>query len=174
MLQLSADEKKAWTANSGSASVSSLSLIGTDRKHIPVGGVPMGFALSPDGKRLYVATRSSNEVVVIGTAKDDVISRVRVPGEPVRLAVTPDGRFLAVTLIASGELAVLDTRTLKEVRRLPVGARSEGIVLDPTGGVGYASAQAANKILKFSLRDWTPILTIPTIAPQPDPIIVLK
>jgi YVTN family beta-propeller protein len=173
MLHLSADEKKVWTANSGSGTVTSLSLTGDARKHINVGGVPMGFALSPDGTRLYVATRSSNEVVIIDTATDEVTTRLTVTGEPVRLQVTPDGRYLGVTLIASGELALIDTWSMREFHRIPIGARAEGLTFDPRRQIGYASAQAANKIVKFSLRDWKPLGTIDTVAPQPDPVIVL-
>lgn len=174
MLQLSAREDKIWTANSGSGTVTSLPLAGGEPKHIQVGGVPMGFALSPDGARLYVATRSANEVVIIDTATDKVTTRLTVPGEPVRLQVTPDGRYLGATLIASGELALIDTWSMREFQRIPIGARAEGLTFDPKRAVGYASAQAANKIVRFSLKDWKPLGAIETVAPQPDPILVLR
>ena len=174
MVQLNADERKAYTANAGSGTVTALSLTKPDeRKHINVGGVPMGFAMSPDGKRLFVTTRSGNEVVVIDTASDTVLTRVEVAGEPVRMQLTQDGQLLAVTCIASGEMAVLETITFRERKRIPIGARAEGITFDLKRRTGYASAQAANKIVKFSLKDWSVIKEIPTSAPQPDPVIVL-
>jgi YVTN family beta-propeller protein len=174
MLHLSADERKVWTANSGSGTVTSLSLTGGPRKHINVGGVPMGFAMSPDGTRLYVATRSGNEVVIIDTATDEVTTRLTVPGEPVRLQVTADGRYLGATLIATGELALIDTWSMREFQRILIGARAEGLTFDPKRRIGYASAQAANVIVRFSLRDWKPMGTIDTVAPQPDPILILR
>jgi YVTN family beta-propeller protein len=173
MLHLSADERKVWTANSGSGTVTSLSLTGGPRKHIQVGGVPMGFAMSPDGARLYVATRSGNEVVIIDTETDEVTTRLTVPGEPVRLQVTPDGRYLGATTIATGELALIDTWSMREFQRILIGARAEGLTFDPKRRTGYASAQAANVIVKFSLRDWKPLGIIETVAPQPDPILIL-
>jgi YVTN family beta-propeller protein len=174
MVQLSVDETKLWTANAGSGSVTSLSLTNPgQRKTINVGGVPMGFALSPDGKRLFVTTRSGNEVVVIDTETDSVATRVDVEGEPVRMALTTDGGLLAVTCIASGEMAVLETVTFRERKRIKIGARAEGITFDVKRGAGYASAQADNKVVKFSLKDWSVIKQIPAAAPQPDPIIVL-
>lgn len=175
MVQLSADETKLWTANAGSGSVTSIPLTNTGaRKNIKVGGVPMGFALSPDGKRLFVTTRSGNEVVVVDTADDSVLTRVDVEGEPVRMALTADGSLLAVTCIASGEMAVLETITFRGRKRIKIGARAEGITFDLKRGVGYASAQADNKVVQFSLKDWSVIKTIPTAAPQPDPIIILR
>src|SRR5260370_9819688 len=71
MLALRHDETKAWTANAGSGTVTALRLGAASPVpvHIPVGGVPMGLALSSDERRLYPATRSCNEVVVIDTRK---------------------------------------------------------------------------------------------------------
>jgi hypothetical protein len=85
----------------------------------------------------------------------------------------PDDRFLLVTLIGSGELAVLDTATEKPVARFMVGGAAEGVTIDTRTGFGYASAQAANKVVKFSLTDWRPVLEIATDA-SPDPVEVLQ
>ena len=80
-----------------------------------------------------------------------------------------------MTLIGSGELlAVLDTAAPRS--RSPdslVGGAAEGVTIDTRTGFGYASAQAANKVVKFSLTDWRPVLEIATDA-SPDPVEVLQ
>jgi DNA-binding beta-propeller fold protein YncE len=95
---------------------------------------------------------------------------MEVKGQPVRCHLTPDEKYLIVTLIESGEVAVLDAMTLQERNRFRAGMNAEGINIDPAGLYLYISAQGDNKVLKYSLRDWQPVLEIKTAA-RPDPII---
>jgi YVTN family beta-propeller protein len=47
---------------------------------IPVGHNPRGVALSPDGKRLYVANRLDDSISVIDTSKEEVVSTIDLGG----------------------------------------------------------------------------------------------
>jgi YVTN family beta-propeller protein len=47
---------------------------------IPVGHNPRGVALSPDGKRLYVANRLDDSITVIDTAAENVVSTIDLGG----------------------------------------------------------------------------------------------
>jgi YVTN family beta-propeller protein len=47
---------------------------------IPVGHNPRGVVLSPDGKRLYVANRLDDNITVIDTAADQVVSTIDLGG----------------------------------------------------------------------------------------------
>jgi len=47
---------------------------------IPVGHNPRGVALSPDGKRLYVANRLDDNITIIDTATDKVVSTLDLGG----------------------------------------------------------------------------------------------
>lgn len=173
MVAVTPDEKSAFVANSGTGDVSMVDLESRQEvKRIGVGGVPMGLALGPDGKRLFVATRTSNGVAVIDADQRKVVRIIEISGQPVRVHLTPDGRWLLVTLIDSGELAVVDAQELTLHRRLAMGQRVEGLTVDPAGHFGYASVQAENKVVKFSLGDWKPVLEIKT-GQRPDPLIVL-
>jgi YVTN family beta-propeller protein len=173
MTAVTQDEKKAYTTNSGTATVTAIWL---DRSmplvHIPVGGVPMGLALTADGSRLYAANRTGDAVVVIDTRTDKVTHKIRITGNPTRLLLTPDGKYLLVSLIEAGDVAVMDTTTLRVVHRFHAGANVEGMTVDKTGQFGYVSAQGDNKVVKFSLNSWKPQLEIKT-ASRPDPLAVL-
>jgi YVTN family beta-propeller protein len=59
---------------------------------VPVGGNSRGVAVSPDGRKVYVANLTSNTVSVIDTATNAVIATVPVGLLPAGVAVTPDGR----------------------------------------------------------------------------------
>ena len=56
---------------------------------IPVGSAPKGLALSPDGKRLYVANRTDDSISVIDTAARKVTATLSLEGPA---ALTPERR----------------------------------------------------------------------------------
>jgi YVTN family beta-propeller protein len=174
MVVITRDERKAYTANSGSGSVTAIDLkMNKAIKHISIGGVPMGLELSHDGRTLYAVNRTGDQLLAIDTVKDEVARKVEIKGQPVRLRLTRDGKHLLVPLIQSGEVAVVETATLREVHRFRAGANAEGVNVDDEGRFGYVSAQGEDKVVKFSLRDWRPALEIKTAA-RPDPMFILK
>ncbi|MGH9936384.1 MAG: YncE family protein [Blastocatellia bacterium] len=173
MVVITRDERKAYTANSGSGSVTAIDLkSGKVIKHISIGGVPMGLELSHDGRTLYAVNRTGDQLLVIDTRKDEVTRKIEIKGQPVRLRLTRDGRHLIAPLIQSGEVAIIETATLREIHRFRAGANAEGVNIDDAGKFGYVSAQGEDKVVKFSLRDWRPALEIKTAA-RPDPIVII-
>lgn len=173
MVSVRADESRAFVANCGTADVSVIDLKAKqETQRISVGGIPMGMTLSADGRTLWVTNRVANGVAVIDTESGKVTRIIEITGHPVRTVLTHDGRWLLVTLIDSGEVAVVDARKQTLERRIPIGRRVEGLTIDPAGQFGYASAQADNKVVRFSLADWKPTLEILT-EPRPDPLVVL-
>ncbi len=174
LVAVTADERQAWTADSGSGTVSVIDLRARrQRGSVEVGGVPMGIALTPDEKTLLVGTRSGNQVVVADAVTNAVKRRLGMPGQPSRIAVSPDGRFAYTSLGESGEVAVLDLASMEEVRRARAGGHPEGIRLDPEGGTLFVSAQADNRTLRFRLPQLE-VMTVFETAPKPDPVFLLR
>jgi YVTN family beta-propeller protein len=172
MVTVTTDERTAYLANSGAGTVSVIDLAARkETSEISIGGVPMGMALTSDGQKLFATNRTANGVAVIDTAAGKVVRMIELPGQPVRAQLTASERHLLVTLIDAGELAVVDSRDLSVLRRLKVGQRVEGLMIDAEGRFAYASAQADNKVVKFSLSDWRPVLEIKT-AERPDPLLI--
>lgn len=58
---------------------------------------PSGMALSPDGRRLYVAESGINAIGVFDATTLKVLGHIPTAWYPYRVAVSPDGRRLAVT-----------------------------------------------------------------------------
>ena len=54
-----------------------------------VGNFPLGVAVDPDGKKVYVTNLGSSDVSVIDTATNTVITTVHVEKRPAGVAVTP-------------------------------------------------------------------------------------
>jgi YVTN family beta-propeller protein len=174
MVAVAPDEKAAFVANSGNGTLSFIDLeAGQEVRRVSIGGVPMGMALTADGKTLFATNRTANGVAVIDTAERKVKRMIEISGQPVRASLTPEGKWLLVTCIDSGEVALVDAKELTLLRRLTIGQRLEGIIVDPSGRFAYASAQADNKVIKFSLDPWQRVLEIPTRT-RPDPLILLQ
>lgn len=174
LVAVTADERQAWTADSGSGTVSVIDLRARrQRGSVEVGGVPMGIALTPDEKTLLVGTRTANQVVVLDAVTNTVKRRIGVAGQPSRITVSPDGRFAYTSLIESGEVAVLDLGSMEEVKRARVGSHAEGIRLDAESGTLFVSAQGDNRTVRFRLPELEAITVFET-ASKPDPIFLLR
>ena len=88
---------EAFVVNSGNSSVSVVDK--TRRGYgvvatIPVDPEPRGCALTPDGKKLYVASFTSGTVVVIDTRSKRVSSTIKVGGNPWAIAIVKNRVFV--------------------------------------------------------------------------------
>lgn len=95
---------------------------------IPVGSVPVGGAVTPDGAELHVADPASDTVFVIATASNTVTATYPVGDEPVALAVRPDGAVVYVANAASGTVSVVSTSANPAVlvAQAPPGTATQG------------------------------------------------
>lgn len=82
---------------------------------------PAGLAVSPDGKKLYIALDDRDQVAEADVATGQVLRRAAVHGGPFGLSINPEGSSLFVACKNGDRLAVLDSSSLKEVGSVPVG-----------------------------------------------------
>ncbi len=173
MLAVSPDEKRAYTANTGSGTVSLIALeSAATATRVVIEGLPQGFAWSRDRRRLYVSNRAGDAVLALDPVTLAVQGRLDVRGQPHRLSLVPNGRHLLASAIGSGDVVVIDAGSLREVTRVRAGKRADGVAVDAAGRFGYVAVQDEDKVVKFSLADWTPVLEIKTRA-KPDPVRVV-
>jgi YVTN family beta-propeller protein len=97
---------------------------------------PFGMAVTPDGKRVYVANFSAPTVSVIDTATNAVVATVTgLQNTPTDLAVTPDGKNVYVSNDDSstntGFVSVIDTATNRIAATVKVQPRPFGIAVGP-------------------------------------------
>jgi len=86
-IRAATSEQRRLMANDLSASANYVSA------RIPVGRAPKGLALSPDGKRLYVANRMDDTITVVDTAAHRAISTIAL-GRPIQLTPARRGERL--------------------------------------------------------------------------------
>ena len=128
------------------------------RGEIAVGEHPNAMALSPDGRRLFVACANTNAVWVVDVATRRAIEQVRVslaaddpPGTtPNALALSSDGGTLLVANADNNTVAVVDVRGEREIR-------FAGFI--PTGWypTGVAFAAGDSEILVLSGKGLAPV-----------------
>jgi len=102
---------------------------------IPVGSLPWGVAVTPDGSKVYVVNLIDGTVSVVSTATDTVIGPpIPVGSAPEGVAVTPDGSKLYVASLGVGTVSVVSTATNTVIGpAIPVGSEpvAFGVFIQP-------------------------------------------
>ena len=88
---------------------------------VPVGINPAVVTVTPDGTRAYVANQGSNDVTVINTVTNTVVTTIPVGTQATGVVVTPDGTLAYVTNSADNTVSVINIATNSVVSTLPVG-----------------------------------------------------
>lgn len=116
--------------------------------HIPAGGRPRPYVISPDGKTMYVALANLHGFSVVDIPSQKVLQKVQLPSEhptlrPLKfetqdtlthgLALTPDGKELWVTSLLDDCLYIYDLQEQKVVGRVATGEGPNWIVITPDG-----------------------------------------
>jgi YVTN family beta-propeller protein len=119
-------------------------------KLIKAGAFPFGIAISPDGKRAYVANQGSESVSVIDTATNQAIEvpdgnkQIKAGDHPTAIAISPDGRR-AYVANARGGVTVIDIATNQAIevpdgnKLIKVGTEPTAIAISPDGRRAYVT-----------------------------------
>ena len=126
---------------------------GTLERVLPAGTDPETFALSPDGRTLFVSNEDQGSVSAVATDGGRAALRARVGEEPEGIAATPDGARLFVACEASDYVAMLDARTLRPIRTIPLEGRPRGALMSSDGGFVYVTVELAGKLAVLSAAD---------------------
>jgi YVTN family beta-propeller protein len=103
---------------------------------VPVGKLPEGMALSPNGT-LYVCNTQDGTVSAINTRLNTVTSSVSVGQNPIRLAVSPEGNAVYVTSFASASLSSLNVKGSAVLGMADTQEDPTGVAVTPDGAHVY-------------------------------------
>src|SRR5439155_12587967 len=95
---------------------------------------PAGLALSPDGRRLYVAENLADSLAVLDVASGRILQRVPTGLYPYHVVVGPDGRVF-VSEWGGDAIATFTpaARGLSIGPRIAVGRHPSALALNPSG-----------------------------------------
>jgi YVTN family beta-propeller protein len=171
MLYVTSDEKKIYTTNVSSGTVSILEQMTTSTgapgpaaqgvpsrmdwnvSVIAVGKGDEGFDVSPDGRELWTANAQDGTLSVIDLATRKVTATLDAKFfASNRLKFTPDGKLVLITSLRNGDLLVYDAASRKEYRRVHIGNGAAGILIDPDGARAFVACTPNNYVAVVDLK----------------------
>lgn len=128
-----ADGRRAFVPGETDSTVTAIDVVG-DRavESVRLEGEnirPMGVALTPDGRHLFVTTGRGRQLLRLNPSTLRVTGRVEVGQRPWGLAVAADGRHVFTANGPSNDVAMVDSQNLRVVARFAVGERPWGVAV---------------------------------------------
>jgi DNA-binding beta-propeller fold protein YncE len=145
-------------------------------KVIPVDARPQGGVLTRDGKRIYLTCSDGNSIVVIDTARHEVIGRMESRGKgPGRVALTPDEKTLVYNLQSGNGIGFADVSTLKEIAVVSLPGAPLSMTLSRDGRTAYLGLQDSDKVAVVSVPERKLVRVFDTPKDHgPDPVLPLE
>ena len=106
---------------------------------VPVGHVPRGIVLSPDGRQIYVTNSWSDTVSVIDVATLRTVRTLPTGFEPTGIVSDRSGETLYVANRLSSDISVIDVSTGQEIKRLLAGRGASYLALSADGKFVYST-----------------------------------
>ncbi len=111
-------------------------------KVIEGGSDPENFAVSADGKWIYVSNEDDAGFSFIDLTTGKLVPpTVKTGEEPEGVTLTPDGKLIYTTAEADGTVSVINPETKKLVKTFKVGRRPRNVVFMPDGKHAYVNAE---------------------------------
>jgi YVTN family beta-propeller protein len=155
MIVVTPDQKKIYTANIGSDSVTAFEAMPNGAwkiTQVAVGKQPEAIDVAPDGREVWTGLNAEGAIEVVDTATNKSSGKIDIGGRPYRVKFSPDGKQVYATMIATKEIIVIDSGTKKETRRIKLESVPLGIVFSKDGKTAFVSAVQADFILKIDLE----------------------
>ena len=129
-------------------------------KTLPSGNDPESFAISNDGKTVYVSNEDAGTVSVLDVESGKVTNTITVGEEPEGVTMRPDGKAVYVTSEGTGSVAVIDADQRKVVATIATGKRPRSTVFTPDGTKAYMTAELGGTVTVVDTKTNKPLKTI--------------
>ncbi len=155
MLVVSPDEKKAYTADMLSNTVTMVNIGGPPTpaaiKQIPVGTKPEAIEISPDGKEVWVGQNDDGHISIINTTTNKVEQTIAIGKLPYRIKFTPDGKHVLISDPVSHEIVIIDAKTKAITQRVQMESAVMGVAISKDSKHAYVSMGELNVVVKIDL-----------------------
>lgn len=142
---------------------------------IPAGGRPRPYAVSSDGKTMYVAVADLHGFVIVDIPNKTVVERIEMPAEhptphPLQyesadtrthgLGLTPDGKELWVTSLLDDCVYIYDVAGKKFVGKVPTGGGPNWVAFTPDGKYLYVSNTDSDDVSVIDVKKRTELTRV--------------
>jgi YVTN family beta-propeller protein len=129
---------------------------------------PISLAAAADGRAIYVACATANQVLYFDTAGQKVSASIPMPASPSGLVLSPDNAWLFVTCAApESKVCIVNVIKRRVVETISVGHTAMAPVLSPDGKMLYVCNRFNNDV---SVIDLTTKREVGRIAVQREPV----
>lgn len=108
---------------------------------------------TPSGDRLYIATDSTHEVLVVDRYSHKIVARVPMPGTPSDLRMDPTGRFVLARAQRGDSAWVIAIGTDKVVGSVPTAWRADLPAVTPNGWIALLDGHDVKFVDGTTLKD---------------------
>ncbi len=129
-------------------------------RKISAGSDPEEFALSADGKQLYVSNEDVGTASVFNVASGKVEHIIPVAREPEGAGTSPDGKTFYITCEAGGEVFAIDARSYKVLAHFTVNPRPRSIDFLPDGSRAFIPSESAAELNVVDTANFKVLQTI--------------
>jgi YVTN family beta-propeller protein len=154
MVGVTADGKRAWTANVQAGSVSEIDL---ERRafvrQIAVAPMTEGVAVTPNGREVWVGSNSQGTVSIVDTQRGAVVATIPNLGFPYRIGISPDGTLAAVCDPQNGRVHVIDVASRALLGSFEGLGSPRGVFIGPDNRTGFITLNADQTVAVVDLRD---------------------
>ncbi len=121
---------------------------------IKVGSDPEEFAVSPDGRKIYVSNEDVKTASIVDIASAKVEHIILVGQEPEGVAVSPDGNRIYVTCETGGDILVIDAHSYKTLAHFKVPPRPRSVDFRTDAPIGFIPSESAGVLNIFDSTDF--------------------
>jgi YVTN family beta-propeller protein len=143
MVAITADGRRAFTANVGSGGVSEIDLVAKRLvRVIAVAPRVEGIAVTPDGKAVWAGSNTNGTVTVIDPATGVAVDTLTGFSLPYRMAISADGRVAIICDPQGDRIHVADVASRKVLWTLDGLGSPRGINIAPDGRTAFVTLAA--------------------------------
>lgn len=124
------------------------------------GNDPESFAMSADGRTLYVTNEDSEQLSYVDVATGRVTATVKVGEEPEGIDVGRDGRHLFIACEASDRVDVVDVARRRVVHSVSLPGRPRTVRTSRDGRFVYVAVEFAGQLTVLDARTFAVLRTV--------------